>query len=270
MTRKRLDNILRKEWKLIFTELNSSLMITLLPLLIVAQALFYIWLIARYGTEAIISNQILQAALEKLANALPSVASLPIEQQLQVLLLSQFNLFLLLIPTMVAINIAAFSIVEEKISRSLEPLLATPVRTWELLLGKALAGAIPALIVTWFYSLVFLAAVKMLGWGHLLPFVLTSSWFISLFLLTPAVAVLSFMLGVVGSSKAADAKSAQNIALVIIFPIMALVGVQVAGLVFFTPLLTLALALGVGLIDVIVLRIAVQLFQRESIVVKWH
>ncbi|MDO8690324.1 MAG: ABC transporter ATP-binding protein [Dehalococcoidia bacterium] len=53
------------------------------------------------------------------------------------------------LPTMIAINFATFSIVDEKLSGSLEPLLATPVRTWELLLGKALAGVIPALIITW-------------------------------------------------------------------------------------------------------------------------
>jgi len=35
---------------------------------------------------------------------------------------------------------------------------------------------------------------------------------------------LSFMLIVVGSSRAEDAKNAQNIALVIIFPVLALMG----------------------------------------------
>jgi len=82
--------------------------------------------------------------------------------------------------------------------------------------------------------------------------------------------MLSFMLGVIGSSRARDAKSAQNMALVIIFPVLALIGVQVTGLVWFTPLLTLVLAIGIGVADIIVLRVAVRLFQRESIVVKWH
>ena len=56
----------------------------------------------------------------------------------RVLLLSQFKFFLLLIPTMIAVSFATFSIIEEKQSRSLEPLLATPVKTREVLLGKAL------------------------------------------------------------------------------------------------------------------------------------
>ena len=153
---------------------------------------------------------------------------------------------------------------------SLEALLATPVRTWELLLGKALAGAIPALVVTWLSAGVFLLIVSGLGWGDLSGFVVTTGWFLTLFLLTPAVAMLSFMLGVAGSSRAKDARSAQNVALLIIFPVFALIGVQITGIVWFTPLLTLVLAMAIGIADFVALRVAVRLFQRESIIIQWR
>ena len=270
MTSRRIGNILRKEWQVMSRDINSLLFVTLLPLLIVGQAILLIWLVNHFGGEAIIANPIFQTALGKLREALPAAAGLPIGEQLQVLLLSQFNFYLLLIPTMIAISFATFSIVEEKLSRSLEALLATPVRTWELLLGKALSGAVPALLVTWACAAVFILGVVGLGWGQLVDLVLNSSWFITLFLLTPAVTVMSFVLGIIGSSRAKDAKSAQNIALVIILPVLVLIGIQVTGLVWFTPLLTLVLALGVSFLDIILLRIAVGLFQRESIVVKWH
>lgn len=270
MTRRRIRNILRKEWEVMFSDLNSVLFITLLPLLIVGQAILLIWLVVQFGGEGILANPMLQTAMEKLRAALPSLAGLPVGEQFQVLLLSQFNFYLLLIPMMIAISFATFSIVDEKLSRSLEALLATPVRTWELLLGKALSGALPALLITWLCAGVFLLGTVGLGWGHLLDLVLTPSWFICLFLLTPVVAVLSFMLGIIGSSRARDAKSAQNIVVVIVLPVLALIGVQVTGLVWFTPLLTLALALGIGMADIFVLRVATRLFQRESIVVRWH
>ncbi|MDY6893280.1 MAG: ABC transporter permease subunit [Chloroflexota bacterium] len=270
MTGKRIRNILNKEWSVMFRDLNNALFVTLLPLLIVGQAILIIWLIVKFGSDDSMSISLLQNAVSKLTASIPSLAGLSSQEQLQMLLLSQFNFYLLLIPAMIAIGIATFSIVEEKITRSLEPLLATPVRTWELLLGKALSGAIPALIVTWICMGVFLVAVAGLGWGHLLNLLLNTSWYICLFLLTPLVAVLSFLLGVIASSRAADARSAQNIVIMVILPILALIGVQVAGVVWFTPLLNLALALIVGVVDIIVLRIAVRLFQRESIVVKWH
>ncbi len=253
-----------------FSSLSNTLLVTLLPFLVVGQMMLYIWLIDRFGGEAIVKSTIFQTALGKLKEALPLAAGLSVGEQLRVLLLNQFNFYLLLIPTLIAISFATFSIVEEKLSRSLEPLLATPVRTWELLLGKALSGAVPALVMTWICGAMFLVSVREIGWGYLLSLVLTPSWFISLFLLTPAVAVLSFMLGVIGSSRAGDPKSAQNISLVIILPILILIGVQVTGLVWFTPLLTLVLAVVLSLIDILVLRIAIGLFQRESIVVRWR
>jgi len=270
MTGRRIRNILFKEWEVIFRDLNNGLFVTLVPVLIVVQSLLYIWLIERFGGESIISTSLIQSALIKLTAEIPAAVTLAVNQQLQVLLLSQFKFWLLLIPAMIAISFATFSIIEEKQSRSLEPLLATPVRTWELLLGKALSGAIPALIVTWACAAIFFLGVVVMGWGELATMVLTPSWYITFFLLTPAVAILSFLLGIIGSSQAKDAKNAQNLVVLIIFPVFALIGIQVAGIIWFTPLLTLALSIGLFIVDYLVLRIAVGLFQRESIVIKWR
>ena len=270
MSRRHIRNILVKEWVLLFTDLNSALIVTLVPLLIVGQGIVYIWLASNFAGESMLSTQVFQTALQKLVEAMPGVTHLPGEEQLLVLLLNQFNFFLLLIPTMIAISVATFSIVDEKLSGSLEALLATPVKTWELLLGKALAGAIPALVMTWISAGVFLLVVSWLGWGDLIGYVVTAGWFLTLFLLTPAVAILSFMLGVAGSSRAKDARSAQNTVLVIILPVFALIGIQITGIIWFTPLLIVVLALAVGIADLVTLRAAVRLFRRESIVVQWR
>jgi len=270
MSRRHIRNILLKEWALLFTDPNSAFIITLLPFLVVGQGILYIWLAFRFGGEAMLTTSVFQTALQKLVEAIPGVTQLPSDEQLLVLLLNQFNLFLLLIPTMIAMSVATFSIVDEKLSGSLEALLATPVKTSELLLGKALAGAIPAIVVTWLSAGVFLLVVSGVGWGHLSGFVVRAGWFLTLFLLTPAVAILSFMLGVTGSSRAKDPRSAQNTALIIILPVLALIGIQITGILWFTPLLILVLALAIGIADFVALRAAVRLFRRESIVVQWR
>jgi ABC-2 type transport system permease protein len=270
MSRRHIRNILRKEWTLLFTDPNGALTVTLLPFLIVGQGVLYIWLAFKFGSEAMLTTPVFQTALQKLAEAIPGVTQLPGKEQILVLLLNQFNFFLLLIPTMIAISVATFSIVDEKLSGSLEALLATPVKTWELLLGKALAGAIPALVVTWLSAGVFLLVVSGLGWGDLTGFVVTTGWFLTLFLLTPAVAILSFMLGVTGSSRAKDTRSAQNTVLIIVLPVLALIGIEVTGILWFTPSLILVLALAIGIADFISLRVAVRLFRRESIIVQWR
>jgi ABC-2 type transport system permease protein len=270
MALKRIRNIVKKEWRVMFSELNSALFVTLLPLIIVGQGILLIWIATEFGVEAMINNPIFQTAIEKLTTAFPELLGSTIAEQSQVLLLSQSGIYLLTIPAMIAISFATFSIVEEKQTRSLEALLATPVRTWELLLGKALSGAVPAIIMTWICAGIFIIGMVALGWSNLITFVVAPSWFITLFLLAPAVAMLSFMLGIIGSSRARDARSAQNFVIIIILPIFALIGIQVTGLLWFTPLLTLALALAFFAADFFSLKIATRLFQRESIVVNWR
>jgi ABC-2 type transport system permease protein len=270
MSRKRIANILLKEWQFLFTDINTMLLVTLVPLLIIGQLVLYIWLAVNFAGESALNISIFQNAMANLQGSTPEVALLSGGEQFQVLLLSQYNFYMLLIPVMISISVATFSIVDEKLSGSLEALLATPVKTWELLLGKALAGAIPSLAVTWICSGVFLLVIMTMGWGYLLEMVMTPVWFISLFLFTPAVTVLSFLLGVIGSSRAKDAKGAQNLVILVVMPVLALIAIQITGIIWFTAVSALILAFGIVLVDLIVLRIAVQLFQRESIVVRWR
>ena len=267
---KRIVNILLKEWQFLFTDIGNTLLVTLLPVLVIGQLILYIWLAVNFAGESATNISIFQNALGNLQRATPEVVLLSGTEQFQVLLLSQFNFYMLLVPVMISVSVVTFSILDEKLSGSLEALLATPVKTWELLLGKALAGAIPALIVTWICSGIFLGIVTAMGWGYLLDMVMTPVWFISLFLFSPAVIVLSFLLGIIGSSRAKDAKGAQNLVILIILPVLALIAIQITGIIWFTAVSALILAFVIILVDFIVLRIAVRLFQRESIVVRWR
>ncbi len=270
MNRRRLRAIIAKEWLVLSRDLNNVFIVTLLPLLVVGQAIVVIWLVQRFAGDSMAESGFFQGTLEKLHTALPEAAGLDMADQIRVLLLSQLNFYLLLIPITVAISFSTFSVVEEKLSGSLEALLATPVRTGELLLGKALAGWIPAVLVTWMASGLTLAVVALLGWGGLVSMVVTPTWIACLLLLTPAVALLAFLLGIIGSSRARDAKNAQNLAVLIILPVFGLVALQVTGVVWFDLVGTLALGAVLALADYLVLRVAVRLFQRQAIVLNWR
>lgn len=270
LIQRRIINIIRQEWRNTFSNLNSTLFITLLPLIITAQALLLIYLVIRFaGAEALIKT-VLVKGMENWLTMFPALKELSLIERFQVFFFDQFPFYLLLIPVMIAVSFATFSIVEEKQERTLEPLLATPVGTWELLLGKSLAGAIPSLLITWFCAGLFLIATTWIGSAHLLKFVLNAQWFISLFLLVPLFSFLAFMLGVIASSKAGDSRTAQNIAVPIILPILAFIGFQLTGFTVFTPFKLFILSVGIGILDFFVLRIAVRLFQRETIVVRWR
>ncbi len=64
-------------------------------------------------------------------------------------LLDAFSFIFVILPGIIPATIGSYSIVGEKVEKSLEPLLATPITDGELLLGKAIAGFLPTLLSTW-------------------------------------------------------------------------------------------------------------------------
>lgn len=186
-------------------------------------------------------------------------------------LVSPFVLLFQLIPLVVPITIASFSIVGEKQSRSLEALLATPIRTWELLLGKALAAAIPGVLATWYSYLTFVLVARLTVSDFVFhEVVLSPPWLLSMAVLTPLFTLLAVGLGIMISSKVRDPQSAQQLGSLVILPVVgALVG-QVTGAVQINVGLIAGTAVGLLVVDALVLAFTVQLFGRENILTKWR
>ena len=256
MSVRRIANVLHKEWLLMSRSPSNLLFVVVIPLVLVGQAVFLAWVLPRFLAVGVPTSG--------LAEGLSDV------ERFRALILDQFRLFVLIIPAMVANVFATLSIVEEKITRTLEPLLATPVRTWELLVGKILSGAVPAMAVTWASTGLFVLVAAGLGWGSLLGRVIGPAWYLAVFLLTPAISLLSFAVGVIGSSRARDAKEAQNLAVLVVLPLFVLIGVQVTGWIRFTAVWTLVLSGGLVVLDGLMIRLAVRVFARESILIGWR
>jgi ABC-2 type transport system permease protein len=70
-------------------------------------------------------------------------------------------LYMLLIPAIVPSALSAYSVVGEREQGTLEPVLITPVRREEFLIGKALAILIPTLGVAYTIFGIFLAAAAL-------------------------------------------------------------------------------------------------------------
>ena len=75
-------------------------------------------------------------------------------------------------------TIAAYSIIGEKNSHTLEPLLATPVRRWQLLAGKMLSALLPAVLVTWVSGGLFIAELAIFTDANVVSHVVTAGWLI--------------------------------------------------------------------------------------------
>ena len=70
-------------------------------------------------------------------------------------------LYLLVIPALVPSTLAAYSVVGEREQGTLEPVLTTPIRREEFLLGKALAACVPTLAIAYAVFGIFLACVEL-------------------------------------------------------------------------------------------------------------
>ena len=260
-----LANIIGKEWRNTFTKKSYLVFILVLPIILTGQSF---WLVYSMTLEED-PGEALPIPLEGLTVNLEAAVELTPLERMPVFVFLQVPIFLLLVPVLVSNVLATYSIVEEKQTRTLEPLLATPVTTRELLFGKTLSGAIPAVAIYWLCSGLLFLLLSLIGPRSVIPFMLEPLWLVSWLLLAPLIAILAYLLGVLASSRASEPKEAQALALVIILPLLGLVALQVLGIVLFNLVNALLLAGGLALVSWLVLLLAVRSFQREQILVRW-
>ncbi len=182
----------------------------------------------------------------------------------------QFLVFFLLMPAYIPLSIATYSIIGEKQARSLEPVLAAPIRTSELLAGKAIAALVPGVLSGWATYAVFVVLASLVYGPALFGVVTDLSWLAGVFLLGPAVGLSSVVAGVIVSARVNDPRVAQQIGGVVILPVIALVLVQATGTLLVGPLGYLVLSAIVLLVSLEGLRVGVRLFGREAILTRWR
>jgi ABC-2 type transport system permease protein len=199
----------------------------------------------------------------------PQWADLTTGQVAQAFGLQQFLVTFLILPGYIPLAIASYSIVGEKQTRSLEAVLATPIRTTELLGGKAIAAILPAIGAAWVAYLAFLGLAAALLGPRLTAVLSEPAWLGAVFALGPAVGLLSVTAGLIVSSRVNDPRTAQQIGGVILLPIIAILVVQTAGDFLLDLNSYLAGAAVTTLVAVAGLRLGVIVFGRETILTRW-
>ncbi|MGH2498871.1 MAG: ABC transporter permease subunit [Candidatus Limnocylindria bacterium] len=202
--------------------------------------------------------------------AAPAVSGLDPKDAVQGIIATYFLILFMLIPTVVPLTIAIYSIIGEKTARTLEPLLATPVSVGELLFAKSVASTVPAVLVTWFSYAVYLMAVATLGSSAAVNAVTAPRWILAILVMVPLLTLLSVNLGILISTRVNDVRVAQQIGGLVVVPIVALGIAQVSGRVVLDNESFLHTALLLGAVDVIVFALARVAFQRENILVRWR
>lgn len=244
------------------------------PILMVAASLFPAFLVIAI-VPALVGRTLSDSGefVEQAANAAPrmrELANLSGEAMVQAFVLHQFALLLLLVPIVSATALATHAVVGEKQSRALEPLLATPISTLELLAAKALTPFVFALALTWsavgLYVLGAFAFAEPGVWRAMLSVRIA----IMFGVLGPLVELASLQVSVIVSSRAADARSAQQLSGLLILPITSVFVAQLMGVLLVGPAVLLLASLACLLLNVVLLWAGVRVFQRETILTRWR
>lgn len=176
-------------------------------------------------------------------------------------------LYLLGIPALVPVTLAAYAIVGERQESTLEPALGTPIRREELVLGKALAVFGPSLAVAYAVFAAFLAVVALFAHPAVAQALIRGPDVLAQVIFTPLIAALSIWIGVAISTRASEVRVAQQLGMLASLPTVAvttLIAINVihatAGLAFgFGAALLMANSLGWRLVSA--------LFDRERLIV---
>jgi ABC-2 type transport system permease protein len=176
------------------------------------------------------------------------------------------SLLLLIVPIVIPPVISSYSVVGERVQGTLEPVLTTPVRRDELLLGKATAAFVPSVLIA--YAIYFIAAISVRLWAP--PVVRAVVWhapqMVAQLLFIPLLAAWSIWVGIGISARASDVRVAQQLATLAGLPLLAftaLISFQVI-----TPTVPLAIGLALALLvaDIAAWRAVSRMFDRERLI----
>ena len=175
-------------------------------------------------------------------------------------------LYLLIIPATVPSALAAYSVVGEREQGTLEPVLITPIRREEFLVGKALAVLVPTLAVAYLIFGIFLVVASTLAHPAVTSAVFDRSHLLVQLLFTPILAGWSIWVGIAISARSVDVRAAQQLGLLASLPPPAVVALMSFNVL--TPTLGLALGLAAALliVDVLGWRAVATMFDRERLV----
>lgn len=257
----KIITIVRKEWAEVFKNKMVLFSVIFLPLLFAALPLIILYSTGGGGDMA----GDIPAQIGAICSPEMSAGDC-----FQVYIVSQFMVLFMLVPLIIPVNIASYSIVGEKTTRSLEPLLATPITTAELLVAKNLAAVIPAVLATLAAFLIFAIGAGLLSGSSLVTAALLDPmWLLAVLLVGPLLAILSVNFAIMVSSRVNDPRVAEQLSAVVVVPILGLFFGQVSGLLIFNNQLVLIMALALLVIDIIMVQVAIRLFQRETILTRW-
>ena len=188
-----------------------------------------------------------------------------------VVLLPAFIFFYVILASYLPTPIASYTLVGEKMEKSLEPLLATPTTDSEILVGKEIAAFLPPLGGVLGGSVIFMILVDLVTRSSL-GYYYFPNWGAAadLLLLVPLGALMSIQINVMISSRISDVRTGQQLGVLAILPFA---GIYLSGELGIINLgdtsSLLIIAAAVLVADILLFFLTRATFRREEILTRW-
>jgi ABC-2 type transport system permease protein len=175
-------------------------------------------------------------------------------------------LYMLLIPAFVPSTLAAYSVVGEREQGTLEPVLITPIRREEFLVGKALAVAVPTLTISYAIFGIFLAVAKLFAHAGIDSAIFAGTHVLVQLLFTPLLAGWSIWVGIAISARSSDIRAAQQLSIFASLPPLAIIALMQFKVITPSTGLALGLAAALLIVDGLGWRAVAAIFDRERLI----
>jgi ABC-2 type transport system permease protein len=259
----KIRTIISKEWAEVFKNRLVLFTVAFLPLILTALPLVTIYFTNQIPAEV---NTVDSETFEFFGDMCIGLSELDCTA---VYMLNLYTLMFMILPVAIPGTIASYSIVGEKSARSLEPLLATPITTTELLVGKMIAACVPAIVATWLAFTVYAIAARLMVSDAVFARALNPLWLVAVFLVSPLLTLFAVTIAVMVSSRVTDPRVAEQLSTLVILPIIFLILGQSVGWLLVDGQLVLLLGGVLLFVNAGLVYLSVKLFEREVILTRW-
>lgn len=175
-------------------------------------------------------------------------------------------LYLLGIPILVPATLAAHAITGERQQGSLEPVLTTPIRREELILGKALAAMLPSIAIAYLVYVIFLVAAGVFAQPAIAAAIYQSQTIIVQIVYTPLLAAATTWIGLSISTRTSDTRVAQQLSILGSLPLLIGTVLVAFDIVHATTGLFVAVGVVLAVADAQGWRFVAPMFDRERLI----
>lgn len=184
--------------------------------------------------------------------------------------LNAYSLFFITGAVTLPTAIASYSLVGEKVQKSIEPLLATPTTEREILLGKSIPAFLLPIAALYIGAVIFMVLIDSLTYSTLGYFYFPNwSMGIIMALVAPLGSILAIEFDILVSSRVSDVRAAQQLGGIVALPFVGIYVLAEASIFSLEGSNLLIISASLVAIDVILFYISEGLFRSEKILTKW-